>query len=37
MQDSVENCPICAKQQGEVVGGPVYQDDLVYAHHVYNH
>lgn len=36
MQDSVENCPICVKQQGEVVGGPVYQDDLVYAHHVYN-
>lgn len=33
--DTAEDCPICAKQQGAVVGGPIYQDDLVYAHHVY--
>ncbi len=35
-QDTTEQCPICEKQQGEVIGGPVYQDELVYAHHVYN-
>jgi histidine triad (HIT) family protein len=34
--DAAEECPICAKQQGEVVGGPIYQDDLLYAHHVFN-
>jgi diadenosine tetraphosphate (Ap4A) HIT family hydrolase len=36
MQDTMAECPICAKQQGEVLGGPIYQDELVYAHHVYN-
>ena len=35
-QAPLEACPICVKQQGEVIGGPVYQDDLVYANHVYN-
>lgn len=35
-QDTVETCPICAKQRTEVIGDPIYQDDLVYAHHVYN-
>jgi diadenosine tetraphosphate (Ap4A) HIT family hydrolase len=32
----MEECPICAKQQGSVIGGPVYEDDLLYAHHVAN-
>jgi len=36
MQDTTAECPICAKQQGEVLGGPIYQDELVYAHHVFN-
>lgn len=36
MHDTTGECPICAKQRGDVVGGPIYQDDLVYAHHVYN-
>lgn len=31
-----DECPICAKQRDEVIGGVIYQDDLVYAHHVYN-
>jgi histidine triad (HIT) family protein len=31
-----DDCPICAKQGGEVIGGAIYQDDLVSAHHVYN-
>ena len=35
-QETVKECPICIKQRGEIVGEPVYQDDLVYAHHVYN-
>ena len=30
----VETCPICVKHQGSVIGGPIYEDDLVYAHHV---
>ncbi|HEU5348171.1 MAG TPA: HIT family protein [Ktedonobacterales bacterium] len=34
--NTTEACPICAKQQGEVVGGSVYQDDLLYVHHVYS-
>lgn len=34
--DTTGACPICAKQRGEVIGGAVYQDGLVYAHHVYN-
>jgi histidine triad (HIT) family protein len=32
----METCPICAKHQGPVTGGPIYEDDLLYAHHVYN-
>jgi histidine triad (HIT) family protein len=32
----MDECPICAKHKGPVVGGPVYDDDLLYAHHVYN-
>ncbi|HEX6541591.1 MAG TPA: HIT family protein [Ktedonobacterales bacterium] len=37
MNQTAEECPICAKQQsGDVVGGPIYQDDLVFAHHVFN-
>jgi histidine triad (HIT) family protein len=32
----VEDCPICAKHLGPVLGNPIYEDDLVYAHHVYN-
>jgi histidine triad (HIT) family protein len=32
----VEACPICAKHLGPVTGGPIYEDDLVYAHHVHN-
>lgn len=34
--DTINACPICAKQQGEVVGGPVYEDELIYAYHVYS-
>jgi diadenosine tetraphosphate (Ap4A) HIT family hydrolase len=30
----MEACPICAKHQGSVPGGSIYEDDLVYAHHV---
>lgn len=29
----MEDCPICAKHQGTVIGGPIYEDDLLYAHH----
>src|SRR5690242_17231416 len=32
---SMDACPICAKHKGLVVGDPLYQDDLVYAHHAY--
>lgn len=32
----MEACPICSKQQGQVVGGVIYEDNLVYTHHVYN-
>jgi histidine triad (HIT) family protein len=34
----VDGCPICAKHQGAdaVVGGPVYEDAMLYAHHVAN-
>lgn len=34
----METCPICTKHQNqsEIIGGPVYEDDLVYAHHVFN-
>ena len=32
----MEECPICAKHKGHVPGGPIYEDDLLYAHHVYN-
>lgn len=35
-EGAMEVCPICAKQRGEVIGGAVYQDEMVYAHHVYN-
>jgi diadenosine tetraphosphate (Ap4A) HIT family hydrolase len=31
----VETCSIRAKQQGSVIGGPIYEDDLVYAHHAH--
>jgi histidine triad (HIT) family protein len=31
----MDACPICAKHKGSVVGDPLYQDDLVYAHHAY--
>jgi len=31
----MEACPICSKQQGQVVGGVVYEDELVYTHHIY--
>ncbi len=34
--DTKEACPICDKQQGQVVGGVVYEDELVYVHHVYD-
>jgi histidine triad (HIT) family protein len=34
--ETTNECPICAKHHGEVVGGPVYQDDLIYVHHVFN-
>lgn len=32
----MEECPICAKHKGQVPGGLIYEDELVYAHHVYN-
>lgn len=32
----METCSICAKHQGPVTGGAIYDDDLLYAHHVYN-
>jgi len=32
----VEDCPICIKQASTVVGGPIYEDEMVYAHHVFN-
>jgi histidine triad (HIT) family protein len=32
----MEACPICAKHKYAVIGGPLYEDDLVYAHHVFN-
>src|SRR5690242_20347787 len=32
----MEACSICAKHKGSVMGGPIYEDDLVYAHHVYS-
>ncbi|HLW03528.1 MAG TPA: HIT family protein [Ktedonobacterales bacterium] len=32
----MEACPICAKHQGSVVGRPIYEDDLLFAHHVAN-
>jgi histidine triad (HIT) family protein len=32
----MDECPICAKQRSSVIGGPVYEDDLLYAHHVAN-
>ena len=36
MRETAVACPICAVQRGAVIGEPVYQDDLVYARHVYN-
>ena len=30
----MDNCPICVKQQGSVTGGPIYGDELIFAHHV---
>lgn len=32
----MEECPICAKHNGSVVGDPIYQDDLVYARHAFD-
>jgi diadenosine tetraphosphate (Ap4A) HIT family hydrolase len=32
----MEDCPICAKHRGSVIGGPVYEDDLLYVNHVAN-
>jgi histidine triad (HIT) family protein len=36
MEHHMDECPICAKHKGPVVGGPLYEDELVYAHHVFN-
>ena len=32
----METCPICTKHQGPVIGGPIYEDDLLFVHHVSN-
>lgn len=34
----MEDCHICAEQEGRVpvVGGAIYEDDLVYANHIYD-
>lgn len=32
----MEVCSICTKQRTRVIGGPIYEDNLFYAHHVYN-
>ncbi len=32
----MEACPLCSKHQGQVVGGAIYEDELFYAHHIYD-
>jgi len=32
----MQECPICAKHQGSVIGGPIYEDEVLYANHIAN-
>lgn len=34
--EQTEACPICGKHQGEVPGGVIYEDELIYVNHVFN-